>query len=157
VQNILPEGSKLKWMKPVTDHIQITVKDLKTAEPFYDKFLEILGFDMKYKSKGTVTEHEFDVIGYYHLMRIFAVNSPGSVFKNDVIHRRKPGALHHLVFKAGSCEEVDEFYIKIKQTGAHIVDPPNFYPQHGEHYDALFFKDPGGIKYEIVYEECKPK
>ena len=100
-------------MKPVIDHIQITVKDLKTAEPFYDKFPEIPGFDIKYKSKGTVTEHESDVIGYYHPMRIFAVNSPGSVFKNDAIHRRKPGVLHHLAFKTESCTEVDEFYIKL--------------------------------------------
>lgn len=32
-------------MKPVIDHIQITIKNLKVAEPFYDKLLPVLGFD----------------------------------------------------------------------------------------------------------------
>lgn len=140
-------------MKPIIDHIQITVRDLKTAEPFYDKLMPILGFDLARKSKGTVAAHSFDVVEYAHPLLIFAINSPRDAFKEDTIHRRKPGALHHLAFKATSQAEVDELYLQIKETGAHIVDPPKFYPQHGEKYYALFFKDPEGIKYEIVHEE----
>lgn len=34
-----------------------------------------------------------------------------------------------------------------------IIVLPKFYPQHGESYYALFFKDTEGIKYEIVFEE----
>ena len=48
---------------------------------------------------------------------------------------------------------MDQLYQKIEEIGAHIVDLPKFYPQHGESYYALFFKDLEGIKYEIVYEE----
>ena len=140
-------------MNPIIDHIQITVKNLKTAEPFYDKFLPIIGFDIRRKSSGTVTEHEFDVVEYYHPLLIFAINSPREVFKDDTIHRRKPGALHHLAFKAGSFAEVDRMYLEIKKIGADIVDEPKFYPDHGENYYALYFKDPEGIKYEIVYEK----
>ncbi len=90
---------------------------------------------------------------YAHPLLIFGINSPRETFKNDTVHRRKPGALHHLAFKANSCEEVDKLYLKIKNIGATIVDAPKFYPQHGEHYYALFFKDPDGIKYEVVFEE----
>ena len=36
-------------MKPIIDHIQITVKDLKIAEPFYDKLMPVLGFDLSRK------------------------------------------------------------------------------------------------------------
>jgi catechol 2,3-dioxygenase-like lactoylglutathione lyase family enzyme len=140
-------------MNPIIDHIQITVKDLKIAESFYDKLLPVLGFDLSRKSKGRVAEHEFDVVEYYHPMLIFGINSPREVFKEDMIHRRKPGALHHLAFKAASCAEVDSLYPKIKETGANIIEEPRFYPQHGEHYYALFFKDLEGIKYEIVYEK----
>jgi predicted lactoylglutathione lyase len=139
-------------MKPIIDHIQITVKDLVFAELFYDKLMPLLGFDLKNKAKGTVAAHEFEVVEYAHPLLIFAINSPREVFKTDNIHRRKPGSLHHLAFKAGSCEEVDEIYPKIKAIGANIVDPPKYYPQHGENYYALFFKDLEGIKYEIVYE-----
>lgn len=95
-------------MNPIIDHIQITVKNLETAEPFYDKL---------------------------------------------IVHRRKPGALHHLAFKVDSINEVDEIYPLIKNIGADIVNPPQFYPQHGENYYALFFKDLEGIKYEIVYDK----
>jgi len=140
-------------MKPIIDHIQVTVRDLKLAEPFYDKLMPILGFDLARKSKGTVAAHDFDVVEYSHPLLIFAINSPREAFKEDAVHRRKPGALHHLAFKAASRAEVDELYEQIKETGAQIVDPPKFYPQHGEAYYAFFFKDPDGIKYEIVYEE----
>ena len=48
-------------MKPIIDHIQLTVKDLKVAELFYDKLMPILGFDLSRKSKGSVIVHEFDL------------------------------------------------------------------------------------------------
>ena len=142
-------------MKPIIDHIQITVKDLRVAEPFYDKLMPILGFDINRKSKGRVAKHEFDVIEYSHPLLIIGINSPREAFKEDIIHRRKPGALHHLAFKAESREEVDRVYSQIKEIGANIVEEPKFFPQHGESYYALFFKDLEGIKYEIVYEERK--
>jgi len=49
-------------MKPIIDHIQITVKDLKIAESFYDKLMPILGFDLSRKIKGRVEKHDFDVV-----------------------------------------------------------------------------------------------
>jgi catechol 2,3-dioxygenase-like lactoylglutathione lyase family enzyme len=142
-------------MKPIIDHIQITVKDLNVAEPFYDKLMPILGFDLSRKGKGRVEQHDFDVVEYYHPLLIMGINSPREAFKNDSVHRRKPGALHHLAFKAESCEDVDKKYLQIKDIGATIVEEPKFFPQHGERYYALFFKDPDGIKYEIVFEERK--
>src|ERR1043166_8644589 len=140
-------------MKPIIDHIQITVKDLKIAEPFYDKLMPILGFDLHRKGKGRVDKHEFDVVEYSHPLLIIGINSPREQFKNDSVHRRRPGALHHLAFKAESPEEVDKIFLQLKEIGATIVETPKFFPQHGERYYALFFKDPDGIKYEIVFEE----
>jgi len=67
-------------MQPIIDHIQITVKDLKVAEPFYDKFLPILGFDINRKSRGFVAEHEFRVVEYFHPLLIFAINSSREAF-----------------------------------------------------------------------------
>jgi catechol 2,3-dioxygenase-like lactoylglutathione lyase family enzyme len=120
-------------MQPIVDHIQITVKDLSKAEVFYDKLMPILGYDLSLKSKGQVDAHDFNAIEY--------------------VHRRKPGSLHHLAFKVNSDAQVDELYQQILNTGAQIVGKPRLYPQHGEHYYALFFKDPGGIELEIVYDK----
>ncbi|MBD77887.1 MAG: glyoxalase [Crocinitomicaceae bacterium] len=140
-------------MKPIIDHIQVTVKDLAVAEPFYDQLLSILGFDMNLKSRGRVEAHDFDVVEYVHSNLTIGINSPREVLKDEPIHRRKPGAVHHIAFKAESREQIDELYPKIKSVGANIVEPPQYYPQHGESYYALFFKDLEGIKYELVYEE----
>ena len=140
-------------MKPTIDHVQITVKNLAEAEVFYDKLMPLIGFDLRHKVKGRVDAHDFDVIEYCHDQLVIGFNSPRAAFQNDDVHRRKPGSVHHLAFKADSPEEIDKLYPLIVEAGANIVDPPRFYPQHGEAYYALFFKDPCGIKLEIVHEE----
>lgn len=139
-------------MDPQIDHIQITVKNLEKAESFYDQLLPILGFDLSSKSKGKVDAHEFEVIEYAHKNMILGFNSPRSIFKDEVVHRRKPGSLHHLAFKAGSKNEVDEVYDSIKSIPTTEILTPQYYPQHGENYYALFLKDPDGIKLEVVFE-----
>lgn len=140
-------------MQPRIDHLQITVKDFAEAEVFYDQLMPILGFDLAKKNKGRVAAHEFDVIEYVHPNIVIGINSPREVFKDEVVHRRKPGSVHHLAFRATSDAEVDSVYEQIKEIVALNIQPPQLYPQHGTHYYALFFKDPGGIKLEVVYEE----
>ena len=129
-------------MKPIIDHIQITVKDLDFAEIFYDKFLPILGFDPEKKVKAFIKAHDFHVIEYSHPLLAFAITSPRSQFKDETIHRRKP--------KAETRKEVDKAFEKLKSIGANIVNPPKIYPEYSENYYAVFFKDLQGIKYEIV-------
>ena len=140
-------------MEPIIDHIQITVKDMSIAESFYDKFLPILGFDIKNKVNAIIEAHDFHVIEYSHPILSFAITSPRKAFKNDNIHRRKPGALHHLAFKAESRDEVDNLYLELKEIGATIVTAPKLYPEYGPDYYAVFFKDLENIKYEIVCNE----
>lgn len=140
-------------MKPIIDHIQLTVKDIKVAEAFYDKFLPLLGFDIKNKVSALIEEHDFYVVEYTHPILAFAINSPRNAFKNENIHRRKPGSIHHLAFKAESRTEVDKLYVELMAIGAPIVNKPKIYPEYGPDYYALYFKDLEGIKYEIVCNE----
>ena len=129
-------------MEPIIDHIQITVKDLNVAVPFYDKLMPLLGFDIKNKASAVIEEHEFHVVEYTHPLLAFAITSPRSAFVDDTINRRKPGALHHLAFKAASRVEVDRLHSELKAIGATIVSPPQEYPQYiPPGYYALFFKD----------------
>ena len=138
-------------MEPIIDHIQITVKDMSIAVPFYDKLLPILGFDIQKRVSAVVEKHEFHVVEYTHPRLTFAITSPRSAFAGDTINRRKPGALHHLAFKAESRAEVDRLHRELKRIGATIVSPPREYPEYTPPgYYALFFKDLEGIKYEIV-------
>jgi len=138
-------------MEPVVDHIEITVKDMSVAVPFYDKLLPLLGFDVQERVSAVMEEHDKHVVQYSHRRLGFAITSPRSGFASETINRRKPGALHHLAFKAPSRAEVDRLHSKLKQIGATVVSPPREYPEYTPPgYYALYFKDPEGIEYEIV-------
>ncbi|HUH95671.1 MAG TPA: VOC family protein [Casimicrobiaceae bacterium] len=138
-------------MEPIIDHIQITVKDLASAVAFYDKFLPLIGFDPRAKGHVTIEKHDFEVVEYSHPRLSFAITSPRTAFRDDDVHRRKPGSLHHLAFRASSREEVDRIHDELKALGVNIVSPPRLYPEYKPTgYYAVFFKDPHGIKYEIV-------
>lgn len=138
-------------MEPVIDHLQITVKDMAVAVPFYDKLMPLLGFSPEKRSSAVIQEHEFHVVEYSHPRLAFAITSPRGAFQSDGIHRRRPGSLHHLAFRARSREEVDRLHRELEAIGAAIVTPPREYPQYTPAgYYALFFKDLEGIKYEIV-------
>lgn len=139
-------------MVPEVDHIQITVKDMESAERFYDRMMPLLGFDLSRKSRGYVKDHDFHVVEYVHDRITIGINSPRQAYKDDMVHRRRPGSLHHLAFRAQSRQEVDEIFEQLKEIGAQIVHAPQEFPQHGEHYYACFFKDLDGVKYEIVFE-----
>ncbi|MCA8976017.1 MAG: VOC family protein [Planctomycetes bacterium] len=138
-------------MEPIIDHIQITVRDMDVAVSFYDRLLPLLGFDLGRRVSATIEEHEFHVVEYAHPRLAFAITSPRSAFAAEAVHRRRPGALHHLAFRAESRAEVDRLHRELVQIGATIVSPPREYPEYvPPGYYAVFFKDPDGIKYEIV-------
>ena len=143
-------------MEPVIDHIQITVKDFPVAVAFYDRLMPLLGFDPKRRVRATISTHDFEVVEYSHPRLAFAITSPRQGFKNDNVHRRRPGSVHHLAFRVTSRGEVDELHRKLEAIGAVIVSPPREYPEYTPAgYYALFFKDLEGIKYEIVtHSEC---
>jgi catechol 2,3-dioxygenase-like lactoylglutathione lyase family enzyme len=138
-------------MEPLIDHIEITVRDMGTAVPFYDRLLPLLGFDLRRRSDVTIEGHEKRVVSYEHPGMGFAITSPRRAFAGEAINRRKPGSLHHLAFRAPSRAEVDRLHLELKAIGAIIVSPPREYPEYTPAgYYALYFKDPDGIKYEIV-------
>jgi catechol 2,3-dioxygenase-like lactoylglutathione lyase family enzyme len=138
-------------MEPVIDHIQITVKDMSIAVPFYEKLMPLLGFDPAKKSGGVIDAHEFHVMEWQHPRLCFAITSPRTAFVDDRINRRKPGALHHLAFRVDSRAEVDQLHLELIKIGATIVAAPREYPEYvPPGYYAVFFKDLEGIKYEIV-------
>lgn len=140
----------IQAVKPIIDHLQITVKDMAVAIPFYNKLLSLLGFAPMKRVEAVIAEHDFHVVEYTHPLLSFAITSPRPAFAGDSICRRKPGALHHLALKAESRREVDQLYPQLRKIGALIVSEPRIYPEYGPNYYAVFFKDLEGIKYEIV-------
>ncbi len=144
-------------MEPVIDHIQITVRDFSVAVAFYDRLMPLLGFNPEKRTCATISTHDFEVVEYSHPRLAFAITSPRKSFKNDNVHRRRPGSLHHLAFRVKSRAEVDQLHREVEAIGAVIVTPPREYPEsRPAGYYALFFIDLEGIKYEIVtHSECQ--
>src|SRR5689334_12213633 len=105
-------------MEPVIDHIQITVGDFPAAVAFYDRLMPLLGFDPEKRKSATISTHDFHVVEYSHPRLAFAITSPRQSCKNDKVHRRRPGSMHHLAFRVKSREEVDRLHREIKAIGA---------------------------------------
>jgi catechol 2,3-dioxygenase-like lactoylglutathione lyase family enzyme len=149
--SVEPVGIESLLMEPIIDHIEITVRDMSVAVQFYDKLLPLLGFDLAKKSTARIEEHEKHVVSYEHPRLGLAITSPRRAFMEEAINRRKPGSLHHLAFRASTRAEVDRLHAEIKSIGATIVSAPREYPEYTPAgYYAFYFKDPEGIKYEIV-------
>ena len=144
-------------MTPKIDHLSITVRDLALSEDFYNRLLPILGFDLAHKSKGSVPAHQFEAVEYTHPQLVFGINTPRASVRDDPVHRRRPGSLHHLAFRAASPAEIDALCPRIRDAGARIVEPPRYYTEHGDAYYALFFKDPDSIKLEVMHEDRELK
>lgn len=138
-------------MTPKIDHIDLTVTDLKRAEAFYDKLMPLLGFDPARKEYTQVPEHEYEIVEYHSGAFSLGLVSPRTAYAGDKVSRRRPGALHHLAFDAGSREAVDVLYDKVFAIPASIIHPPRFYPEYCGDYYAFFFKDTEGIELEIVH------
>ena len=107
-------------MEPIIDHVQITVRDMAVAVPFYDKLMPLLGFE------------EY-LVEYLHPRLGFAISSPRSAFASKPVHRRRPGAVHHIAFKAPSRAAVDGLHTELERMGAMIVSAPREYPEYGRH------------------------
>ncbi len=138
-------------MEPIIDHIEITVLDMSLAIPFYDQLLPLLGFDPERRSEAVIRGHQKHVVTYEHPLLGFSITSPLEVYADEAINRRKPGALHHLAFRAPSRAEVDRLHVAVELIGATFAIPPREFPEYSPaDYYACFFKDPEGIKYEIV-------
>ena len=138
-------------MEPEISHIEITVGNMEVAIPFYDKLLPLLGYDLAHRSSAVIEKHDKHVVSYEHPRLGIAITSPRQEFADEAVHRRRPGALHHLAFKVESRAEVDRLHIELLRIGAAIVIPPREFPEYTPPgYYALFFKDPDGIRYEIV-------
>lgn len=139
-------------MTPRIDHIDLTVRDLEREEAFYDALLPLLGFDLANKGKGEEPDFEYRAVDYSHKAFSLTLVCPRPDFAAETVCRRRPGSLHHLAFGAGSREEVDQLYAQVKEIpGVTIVESPKFWADYAPDYYAFFFKDPDGIKLEIVH------
>jgi catechol 2,3-dioxygenase-like lactoylglutathione lyase family enzyme len=127
------------------DHLDLVVSDLERSLAFYRGLLEPLGYD-----------RTVEIVGERGERVVYLIRSGGVAV--SLRHAETPGpydryrvGLHHLAFQAGSREIVDERLRWVRAQGVEIENDPREYDYMPGYY-AGFFRDPDGIKLEILHE-----
>ncbi|MEM7129432.1 MAG: VOC family protein [Chloroflexota bacterium] len=129
-------------------HVDLTVTELSRSQVFYDHVLRELGYKpLPEAGAGSPCWGIADTAGGFFTIALQTASREGSKQKHD---RYAPG-LHHMAFHADSREDVDDFYKFLLTIGVQVLDPPAEYT-YTEGYYALFFADPDGLKFEVVFE-----
>ncbi|MWV46366.1 hypothetical protein GRF59_22435 [Paenibacillus sp. HJL G12] len=118
-------------------HIDVRVRSLQDALPFYEQLLPALGFNRTFHSRD---------------WRVFAADgelpsAPYFAITEDPEHQ--PSS-HLTGFWAEDRAEVDRLAELVSQAGGHIESGPQLFPISPTYY-AVYFEDPCGNKFEIVH------
>lgn len=119
------------------DHIDLRVRDMEVARPFYNLLLPALGFT-----------HDADIAGWVQYEAAGDKESP--VFFGVTESVRHVANECRIAFWADSHADVQRLAAIAVTAGAQHVEGP-LYEEPG--YYAVFFEDPSGNRLEICYRE----
>jgi len=118
------------------DHIDLRVRSLSEARPFYEMLLPALGFTREAKIEGWL---QFEAVGADGATEFFGVTESPQHVANEC----------RIAFWADSISEVDSLAEIAVSAGARNVEGPMMY--EAPHYYAVFFEDPCGNRFEVCY------
>ena len=121
-------------MSRIFDHVDLRVRDLEQAAPFYRQLLPLLGFTVRLDIPGWL---QFEAPGR-EANEFFGVTED----RQHVANRTR------IAFWASSKERVEELARAVRDLGASNIEGPNF---EGPIHYAVFFEDPSGNALEICY------
>ncbi len=128
-------------------HVDIVVSSLEASLPIYRELLQPLGYthaDTAVGERGeTIWYLDGEGVGASLGIREAQTVGDGEVDRYAV-------GLHHIAFEASSRELVDERFAWARERGLEIENEPQEWPYVPGYY-ATFFRDPDGIKLEVVF------
>jgi glyoxylase I family protein len=127
------------------DHLYVTVRDLARSQAFYDPVLEALGF-----RKRVVPIDGDPHVLYFNAQMQYTLRPARTDGEADAY---RPGALHHLCFQVADARAVDDAHARLRALGIE-ASAPRLYPEYRHDYYATFFRDPDGIRLEIVCDSA---
>ncbi len=130
------------------DHVDLAVSSLERSLTFYRGLLRPLG----YVREGPIRGERGEVVMYLEQvaggaaigLREAQPGAPGAPYDRYSV------GLHHIAFTASSRAMVDERAAWLREQGAEIESEPRDY-DYSPCYYAVFFRDPDGMKLEIVH------
>jgi catechol 2,3-dioxygenase-like lactoylglutathione lyase family enzyme len=118
------------------DHIDLRVRSLAEARPFYEALLPALGFTRRTELDGWL---QFEAVESGGPAEFFGI-------AEAILHQ--PNTCR-IAFWAESPGEVDRLAELVRQAGAREIEGPGY--DEGPGYYALFFEDPSGNRLEICH------
>ncbi len=118
-------------------HIDLRVRALAVAEPFYDALLPALGFTERHlgdRWKVWAQKDDLPWTAYFGI-----TESPEHVPNEN-----------RIAFAVGSREDVERFADIAREAGARDLSGPKEMP-YGPGYYAIFFADPSGNLLEVYF------
>lgn len=123
-------------MRRCYDHIDLRVRNLSEARPFYEMLLPALGFTRDVTVEGWL---QYEAAGADGATEFFGVTESPQHVANEC----------RIAFWAESISEVDRLAQIAVRAGARNVEGPFVYET--PNYYAVFFEDPCGNRLEICY------
>ena len=124
-------------------HVDLVVSSIERSLPFYRELLGPLGYRRITEVEGERGEVIWYLEGPGVAIGLRAAQTEGEPDRYRV-------GLHHLAFDAWSRVLVDELAEWLVEHGAEIESGPEEYAYSPGYY-AVFFRDPDGLKLEIVH------
>jgi glyoxylase I family protein len=128
------------------DHLDLVVTSLEESLAFYRGLLGPLGWVRESPIVGERGER---------VVYLGRMGQAGSISlreaQSETPHDRYAVGIHHLAIRVDSREAVDERAAWLRAQGAEIESGPREYDYVPGYY-AVFFRDPSGIKLEIVHK-----
>ncbi|MBC2604794.1 VOC family protein [Pelagicoccus albus] len=123
-------------MKRLFDHIDLRVRSMEQARPFYAAFLPAIGFSEYCETPigiafGTASEH------------------PKPEFIGIIEDSQHNSNATRIAFWMDSKEELDQVALVVASAGAQNIEGPLFCPEYSPTYYAMFFEDPCGNRLEL--------
>ena len=125
-------------------HIDLRVRSISEARPFYEALLPALGFTRDVRIEGWL---QFEAAGADGVTEFFGVTESPQHVANEC----------RVAFWAASRSEVDRLAEIVARAGARNVEGPAYeIPQPGETvYYAVFFEDPCGNRFDVCHRTKK--
>ena len=121
-------------MARILDHVDLRVRDMARAAPFYRRLLPLLGFTVRVDIPDWL---QFEAPGR-EATEFFGVTEDPAHVPNRT----------RIAFWASSKQRVDDLARQVREIGARNVEGPCL---EGPVHYAVFFDDPSGNALEICY------
>jgi len=117
------------------DHLDIRVRNLLEARPFYEKLLPAIGFSRESQAEGWL---QYATPGVNEAGEFIGITESANHSPNEC----------RVAFWASSPAEVDRLSSILTDAGARNIEGPAF---EDPNYYAVFFEDPSGNRLEICH------